>query len=260
MTSTSLRLPLALAFLALTSLPSKAGDWPQWRGPDRSDRSSEKNLLKKWPQEGPKKLWVFEKAGLGYSGFSTADGRLFTMGARDGKEVVIAIDAAKGTELWASPAGDVYSNHWGDGPRGTPTIESGKVYALGAQGNIVCLEATTGKEVWRASMTGMGGKVPGWGYCESLLVENGTVYCTPGGAQGAIAALDQNTGKVKWRTKDFTDEAHYSSIVPVDHNGARQLIQLSPKNVVGIDGRTGATLWTSPWPGRTAVIPTPIFK
>jgi outer membrane protein assembly factor BamB len=109
-------------------------------------------------------------------------------------------------------------------------------------------------------MPNLGGSVPGWGYTESVLVENGVVYCTPGGGKGAIAALDAGSGNVKWQSKDFTEEAQYSSIVPQDLNGSRQLIQLTMHKVVGIDSKSGSVLWESDFPGSTAVIPTPVVK
>src|SRR5678815_2318205 len=80
-------------------------DWPQWRGPNRDDVSKETGLLKQWPAEGPKKLWSFDKAGNGYAGISIAAGKLYTMGVRDGKEVLFSLDTATGKEVWATAMG-----------------------------------------------------------------------------------------------------------------------------------------------------------
>lgn len=237
-----------------------AADWLQWRGPDRTDRSPETGLLKSWPAGGPAKAWVFKNAGLGYSGYSIAQGRLFTMGARDNKEMLIALDVKTGTEIWATPLGDVYPNNWGDGPRGTPTVDGARVFALAAQGGLFCVEAATGKQVWSVKLQDFGGKLPGWGYCESPLVEGDSVYCTPGGAKGAMVALDKATGKLKWQSAEFVDEAHYSSIVPATIHGVRQLVQLTPKTLAGVSLADGKVLWKTPWTGRVAVIPTPVIK
>src|SRR4051812_26636707 len=106
---------LTAALLTLSLCTAVAGDWPQWRGPNRDDNNTEKGLLKEWPAGGPKKAWTFDKAGAGYSGFSVAAGKLYTMGTRDGKEVLIALDENSGKELWASPIGDMLSNEYGDG-------------------------------------------------------------------------------------------------------------------------------------------------
>lgn len=250
---------IATVCLTVTTL-SHAGDWPQWRGPARNDLSTETGLLKSWPASGPKQKWIFKEAGLGYSGFSISRGRLFTMGARGDKEFLICLGAKDGRELWATPIGGTYPNNWGDGPRGTPTVDGKFVYALAAQGGLICADVSKGKVIWKADMKDFGGKVPGWGYCESLLVDGNKVVCTPGGGKGAVVALDKKTGAVLWQSKDFTDEAHYSSIITADLNGAHQLIQLTPKIIVGLNSKDGSVLWRSDWQGRTAVIPTPIYK
>lgn len=250
----------SIASVCLATQLSHAGDWPQWRGPARNDLSTETGLLKSWPASGPKQMWIFKEAGLGYSGFSISDGRLFTMGARGNQEFLICLGAKDGRELWATPIGGTYPNNWGDGPRGTPTVDGKFVYALAAQGGLICADVSKGKVVWKADMKDFGGKVPGWGYCESVLVDGNKVVCTPGGGKGAVVALDKKTGAVLWQSKDFTDEAHYSSIITADLNGAYQLIQLTPKTIVGLNSKDGSVLWRSDWQGRTAVIPTPIYK
>jgi outer membrane protein assembly factor BamB len=251
-------LVLLLACLA-PAVTASSADWPQWRGPDRTDVSGETGLLKKWPEGGPKRVWLFDKAGLGYAGPSIASGKLFTMGIRNGAEELIAVDAGTGKELWAVKMGEVLKNSWGDGPRGTPTVDGDRVYALGGRGDLVCANVTDGKILWRRTMKEFGGKTPGWGYTESVLVDGDKVVCTPGGEKGAVVALDRKTGEPVWQSKDFTDGAQYASIITVDHNGARQYIQLTMKHVVGLAARDGSVLWTADWPGETAVIPTPIF-
>lgn len=238
---------------------SQSGDWSQWRGPNRDDISPEKGLLKSWPEGGPKQLWVFKDAGLGYSGYSIVDGKLFTMGIRNGAEELIAIDIKGGKELWAVKIGEILKNGWGDGPRGTPTVSGAFVYALSGQGNLVCATVADGKIVWQKTMKEFGGNTPGWGYTESPLVEGNKVICTPGGKDGAIIALDKKTGATLWQSKDFTDGAQYSSVIAAKHNGKRQLVQLTMKHVVGLNADNGSVLWNVDFPGKVAVIPTPIF-
>jgi outer membrane protein assembly factor BamB len=228
-----------------------AGDWPQWGGPNRDHISKEAGLLQKWPEGGPKRIWLSEKGGVGYAGFSVVEGQLFTMGARDGKEQLLAFGANDGKELWAADLGDILKNDWGDGPRGTPTVDGDRVYALGGKGKLVAASVKDGKILWTKSLTAdLGGKVPGWGYTESVLVEGGVVYCTPGGSKGTIAALDKMTGELKWQSSEVT----------TDLNGSRQLIQLTEKQLTSVNVKDGKLLWKSPWPGRTAVIPTPVVS
>ncbi len=234
--------------------------WPHWRGPDRTGISKDTGLLKKWPEGGPKRVWLFQNAGMGYSGFSIVGDRLYTLGARKDKEQLIALDANVGKEVWAADIGSVLSNNWGDGPRSTPTVDGDHVYALSGQGTLICVEAKDGKLAWKRSMESLSGKVPDWGYTESVLVDGERVVCTPGEKKGAMVALSKKTGDVLWQSKDFTDGAQYASIVPADFNGERQYIQLTKKSIVGIAASDGRLLWRADWPGQTAVVPTPIFR
>ncbi len=248
-----------LLTLALATTAS-ALDWPQWRGPDRTDLSKETGLLKQWPAEGPKQVWIFKNAGQGYSGPSIVGGKFFTLGTRDGQEILLALDANTGKELWTHPLGSILGNGWGDGPRSTPSVDAGKVYALSGPGTLACVSDADGKEVWTTKMSDAGGKVPGWGYTESPLVDGAQVVVTPGGGKGAVAAYDKMTGKLLWQSKDFTDGAQYSSIVAATINGEKQYVQLTMQSIVGLSPKDGAVLWKQPFPGKTAVIPTPIVK
>jgi len=246
--------------LSAGSLSAADFDWPQWRGPDRTAVSKEAGLLKNWPQSGPKRLWIYEKAGYGYSGPSVAKGKLFTIGTREDSECVLALDADNGTELWAAKIGPIWENDRGGGPRGNPTIDGEKVYALSGKGDLACINVADGKVLWKASLTEMGGKIPGWGYSESVLVDGDKIVCTPGGSKGALAALDKNSGKVLWRSTDFTDPAHYVSMVAAEINGTLQYIQLTAQSLVGISAKDGKLLWKTDFPGRVAVVPTPIYR
>jgi outer membrane protein assembly factor BamB len=258
-------LPASILFLALGSFAS-AADWPTFRGADRKDISTETGLLKKWPAGGPKKLWTSDKGGLGYAGFAVVGGTLFTMGSHDGKEFAIALDAGSGAAKWETEIGDLLTNNWGDGPRATPTVDGDRVYVMSGQGNLVCLSAKTGDVVWKKSMREFGGKIPGWGYTESVLVDGDKVICTPGGPQGAMLALNKTNGEKIWQSGEWTpvddkDTAQYSSIIAADWNGTRQYIQHTMKTFAGVNAKDGKVLWTQPFPqGKTAVIPTPIFK
>ncbi|HSH17058.1 MAG TPA: PQQ-binding-like beta-propeller repeat protein, partial [Verrucomicrobiae bacterium] len=248
------------ALLVLVAWQASAAgsfDWPQWRGPDRTDVSRETGLLQSWPAGGPKRVWLFEIAGMGYSGPAIVDGKLFTMGTRDGAEVLLALDAGSGQERWATKLGSILENDWGDGPRGTPAVDADRVYALSGSGVLVCAKATDGSILWQRKMSEFGGGTPGWGFTESPLVEGGMVFCTPGGGKGAIVALDRMTGALKWQSSEFTDPAQYSSLVPAELHGVRQLIQLTAKSVAGVAANDGKLLWRCDWPGRVAVIPTP---
>ncbi|MGE4179159.1 MAG: PQQ-binding-like beta-propeller repeat protein [Limisphaerales bacterium] len=241
------------------SITSGAADWPGWRGPDRTDHSPDTGLLKKWPAGGPKRLWLNRDAGLGYAGYSVVGGKLFTLGLRGDQEFILCLDAETGEELWAAPAGAKYPNGWGDGPRATPTVDGGKVYAMGGHGTLVCAQASDGKVIWQKSMTAdLGGKLADWGYTESVLVADDRVICTPGGDKGTLAALSKDTGALIWQSSELTDKNQYASPILVRHEGKPQVVQLVTSKVFGVDLASGKVLWQQPFPGRVAVIPTPI--
>jgi hypothetical protein len=120
---------------------------------------------------------------------------MFLLGTRKESEVLIAIDVANGKERWATPIGSILNNGWGNGPRSTPAVDGNLVYAMGGRGNLLCANTQTGKMIWQVSMTDFGGRVPGWGYTESVLIDGNHLLCTPGGSQGAILALEKKTGE-----------------------------------------------------------------
>jgi len=239
----------------------RAENWPAWRGADRTDVSTETGLLRQWPEEGPELAWLSKKCGVGYAGFAVVDENVYTMGAYKNDERLICLDAANGDVRWRMVMTEsVLENGWGDGPRGTPTVDGEFVYAMAGNGTVVCAKAATGELVWKISLQDLGGKVPFWGYSESVLVDGDQLICTPGGADGALVALNKLNGEKIWQSKDFTDRADYSSVIVAEHGGVRQYIQLTQKTLVGIAADDGRVLWSYPWPGRTAVVPTPIFR
>lgn len=248
------------AFILVSPVMAAEFAWPQWRGPDRNDISLETGLLPEWPAEGPKRVWMFENCGLGYSGPAIAQGKLITLGAREETELVICLDLAQGKEQWTCPIGSKLENKWGDGPRGTAAIDGDRIYALGAQGILVCVQIQDGKLLWKKDLKDFGGSIPNWGYTESPLVDGKLVLCTPGGEKGTMLALDKLTGETVWQSQELTDPAHYSSIIVAVDHGQRQYIQLTEKHVFGVKADDGKVLWTSDWPGQTAVIPTPIYS
>jgi outer membrane protein assembly factor BamB len=254
---------IAFVLLTLCLLIGSVGaeNWPGWRGSDRTDVSRETGLLKAWPEGGPKKVWLNEKCGVGYSGFAVVDDNLYTMGGYQDDVRLICLDANTGERRWRTViAESVLENGWGDGPRGTPTVDGDRVYALAGEGTLVCAKADSGDVVWKVDLKQFGGSIPNWGYTESVLVDGDKVICTPGGQEGALLALNKMTGEKIWQSKDFTDRADYASVIVAEHAGVRQYIQLTQKTLVGVAADDGRVLWTYPWPGRTAVVPTPIFR
>jgi outer membrane protein assembly factor BamB len=137
-----------------------------------------------------------------------------------------------------------YRNGYGDGPRGTPTLDGDSLYAEGGSGDVSCLDAATGKTTWHVNLAAdLGGGVPGWGYSESPLVLGDWLIVTPGGQKGTLAALDKRTGKLVWRSEGVTEPAQYSSPVVAELGKVRQIVQMGHKSVFGVRADTGRFLW-----------------
>jgi outer membrane protein assembly factor BamB len=245
----------------------QGADWPQWRGPNRDDVCTETGLLKSWPADGPKLLWEIAGLGPGYSSVAIVDGRLYTMGditlGSEQAQCVLAYDLNTHERIWAAKVGPPHSD---GGPRCTPTIDDGLVYAIGTSGDLVCLDAKTGDKRFGINLEkDLGGKNPGWKYSESPLIDGDKLLCTPGGRDDVMAALDKKTGKVIWKCSmpdigpKGTDEAGYSSIVVSEAGGVRQYVQLTNKGLVGVAANDGRFLWGyNKIANDTANIPTPI--
>lgn len=252
-----------LAVWLATGLSSSASDWPQWRGPNHDGRSTETGLLQTWPAGGPALVWKATKLGAGYATVSVTGGRIYTAGDNGSENYVHALKETDGNVVWSAKLGKAGAPGWGGfaGPRCTPTVDGDRVYALGQFGEFVCLNAKTGSELWRKHLAAdFGGKLPEWGFSESPLVDGERVLVTPGGAKGAIVALNKLTGELVWQTGEFTDEAQYSSLVPVTIAEVPQYVQLTMASVAGVAASDGKLLWRAPRKGAVAVIPTPIIK
>ena len=248
-----------VGFLALTTtLAAGAADWPQFRGPNRDDISRETGLLTEWPKGGPPLAWKAQGLGKGYSSVAVVGDRIYTAGDDADSSYIRALDTA-GKHVWRAPLGKPAAPGGYDGTRATPTVDGELVFMLGQVGDLVCVNAATGKEIWRKDLRkDFGGQVGGWGYSESPLVDGERLIVSPGGKGGTLAALNKTTGAVLWRTKDFTDGADYVSPILATIGGVPQYVQLTQRSLAGIDPKTGDVLWQAPRRGSTAVIPTPV--
>jgi outer membrane protein assembly factor BamB len=249
------------ALLAGASVTIQAlDDWPQWRGPRRDGVSAERGLLKTWPQSGPPLAWKATGAGQGYSSFAVAAGRLYTLGAREDREHVIAFDAASGKRLWDAPHGQRFSNDRGDGPRGTPTVDGTRVYAFGASGDLTALDAASGKVAWTVNVIrDFGGQNITWGLSESPLIVGDRIIVSPGGAGSSVVALNKADGKLIWKTE--ADRAGYSSAVLHELGGISEAIVFTGERALGVNIANGRVLWSyDRVANRVANIATPIVR
>jgi outer membrane protein assembly factor BamB len=250
----------ALAQQAMAQVAPTAANWPQWRGPNRDGISKETGLLKQWPEAGPPLAWKAAGAGRGYSSFSVANGKLYTMGLRGDREFVVAFDVTTGKEAWATAHGSAFRNDRGDGPRGTPTVDGDRVYALGGNGDLSALDARTGKLIWSKNvLKEFGGSNITWGISESPLVVGNKLLVNAGGQGASIVALNKTDGSLIWKSQN--DEAGYSSAIPLEVNGGTQVIFFTAERAVGLDIKDGRLLWDYSKPSnRTANAATPIAR
>ncbi len=251
---------LLLFSSSVASFAQVGSDWPQWRGPNRDGISKETGLLKQWPKEGPPLVWKTKGAGGGYSSFAIANGRLFTMGLRGEREFIIAFDVTNGKEVWATPHGKAFHNDRGDGPRGTPTVDGERLYALGGSGDLSCLEASTGRIVWTMNvLQKFGGSNTNWGISESPLVIDEKVLVNAGGPGASIVALNKKDGALIWKSQ--SDEPGYSSAISVEAGGIKQVVFFTSSRAVGLDLSNGRLLWEYPRPSNnTANVATPVAR
>src|SRR5262245_7938520 len=242
------------------SVSLTAADWPQWRGPNRDGLSTETGLLASWPAGGPRLEWRATGLGEGYSTVAVAGGRIFTQGQSGNQEFVIAFDVKTGARVWQTATGRSFRESRGNGPRGTPTIEGDRLYAMAADGLLVCLEAATGKSVWTQNvLQKFGGSNIPWGISESPLINGPHVIVTPGGRGASVVALNKTDGSLVW--KGGSDQAGYASAVTADVEGVRQIITLTSDSALGVRADNGQVLWRyTKVANNTANIATPIVS
>lgn len=231
------------------SAVATTSDWPQWRGPQRSGVSSETGLLKQWPKEGPKLLWQVNDIGDGYSTPVVVGTRIYLMSNRGmDNEFVQALSTVDGKVIWTTRVGNVGNpdqNPSYPKARSTPTVDGNFIYALGSDGDLVCLEAKGGKIQWQKSLRKDFAGQPGeWAYAESPLVDGDLVIVTPGGAEATMVAVNKKSGALVWKSAVPGNEpAGYASAIVVQASGRKQYVQLLTKGLVGVDAKTGQVLW-----------------
>lgn len=224
-------------------------DWPQWRGPQRNGISAETGLLESWPKEGPKLLWQVTQIGRGYAAPAVVGERIYLQ-ANDGmeNEFLQALGVKDGKGVWQTRLGNVGNPKQEPNfpaARSTPTVDDQLVFALGSDGDLVCLENSSGKVRWHKSLrTDFGGKPGDWAYSESPLLDGDTLVCTPGGAEATLVALNKGTGEVVWKCAvPGADVAAYSSAIIVHNGGTKLYVQMLQGGLVGVEAKTGKFLW-----------------
>jgi outer membrane protein assembly factor BamB len=247
----------------------RADDWPQWLGPSRDGIWRESGIIEKFPKEGPKIRWR-TTIGAGYSGPAVAGGRVyltdrhlktgakpqanpFDRGRIDGTERVLCLDEADGKIIWSHEYDCSYGISYAAGPRATPIIDGGKLYTLGAEGNLFCFDAETGKEIWAVDFNDAYSiPTPLWGFSAHPLIDGNKVICLVGGPGSTVVAFDKNTGKELWRALS-AKEPGYAPPMIYEVQGKRQLIIWHSESLNSLNPESGEVYWTEPFPVQSAL-------
>lgn len=260
----SSRLPLisliSLALIWLLSSPKPAclaEDWPQWMGPNRDNVWRESNIIESFPKVGVNVLWRHPVGG-GYAGPAVSRGRVYIADFQpekaltespqgrlsQGKERILCLDEHTGELLWKHDDPVTYTISYPAGPRCTPNVEEDRVYTLGAQGNLHCLDATTGRPRWSRNLPAEYSTQPAiWGYAGHPLIVGDKLICIAGGPESLVIALDKFTGKEIWRSLSSSGQG-YTPPVLINAAGRPQLIIFHPDGVSALNPDNGQHYWT----------------
>jgi outer membrane protein assembly factor BamB len=254
----------ALLFLApwLMAPAARGDDWPQWLGPERDGIWRETGIVESFPAGGPQVRWRAPVAA-GYSGPAVANGRVYVFdhvlapGATKpknefarvdipGTERLLCLTAADGKLLWKHEYDCPYKVSYPLGPRCTPQIHEGRVYALGSEGNLTCLDADSGQQIWTKELKkDYGVKTPMWGFAAHPLIDGQKLICMVGGKGTTVVALNKDTGKEIWRALTAREPGYCPPMI-YEAGGKRQLIAWHAEAVNGLDPETGQVYWSQP--------------
>ena len=255
-----------LPILAITTVgqfAANAAEWTQYRGSASDGQSPEKWAIKSYiSTNGLPRAWQMQ-AETGFSSFTVADGKAFTIVGRqiDGvkREVLVALNATDGKELWATPFGlarydgggdtGTQNNRGGDGPRSTPAINDGRVYVYSGAMKLACFDVKDGKQIWAQDIVkDFGGQNIHWQNAASPLLDDGRVFVTGGGTGQSLLAFDQKTGTNLWKTQD--DGIVHASPVAATIQGERQVVFITKLGLAGVAPKTGDVLWRQDFQAR----------
>jgi outer membrane protein assembly factor BamB len=248
--------------LASVPLMLRADDWPQWMGPGRDNVWRETGILRSFPEGGPKIVWRRPIAG-GYAGPAVAQGRVYVHdyltdadarrlsnpGARarvQGKERVLCLDAATGELVWKYEYDCPYNISYPAGPRCTPVVQEGKVWTLGAEGDLYCFQAADGKVLWHKNLkSAYNTPAPMWGFCSHPLIDGKKLITLAGGDGSVAVALDKDTGQEIWRALSAREPGYCPPVI-IEHGGRRQLIIWHSEAICSLDPETASLYWEIP--------------
>jgi len=238
-----------VGYLGVTSM-SLANEWRQYRGPKGDGISADLAINLDWNARPPALLWSLPLGDEGWSNPSVGDGRVFLLdheGKDGGADRVRALDLKTGRVIWSvSFSGPSREKYGYTAP--SPALDQGKLYCVSRQLQVICLDAITGKEIWRRDAArDFSGKPAetAWGHAASPLVDDQQVILVPGGPDAAVVALDKATGQTRWKAPGGA--AGYASPIFYGEGAARQVVVFNSEGLIGFNPADGRRLWTQPW-------------
>lgn len=215
----------------------------QWRGPQRDGKYSDTGLLKSWPEQGPALKVSITGAGKGYSQPVVANNIIYVTGIKSNTQDVLSAFDMQGKLLWESEYGLAWAHSYPD-TRSTPTIENNRIYLIGGQGMVSCLDAKTGKIIWQKDAhTKYSGQFHRWGVSESVLLTEKAVFYTTGGEETTVVAINKNDGSLLWKTESLGGERAYASPLLIERGGLKIILVQTSNHLIGINAENGELLW-----------------
>ena len=237
----TLLLGVGLFFCSL----SQGADWPQFLGPNRDGTTSEKGLIDSFPDTGPKVIWR-APAGEGMAAVAVANGVAYTTWNDGDDQALFALDARSGKQLWRTVLGKSYANAMGNGPRATPAIQEGTVFAYTGEGILCAVNASNGELLWRTNLMQLCQTTPSeYGMSSSPIVIDGQVVVHVGGNGSAVVSVDKKTGKMSWKAGN--GPAGYSSPILATLHNVNQVVSITGSELYGMDVKSGNVLWSYPF-------------
>ncbi len=252
---------LVTVVAVVLQISMQAQEIAQWRGENRDGKYDETNLLKEWPENGPKLLWHYDELGPGHASAAVTKEVIYTAGTNDkGNGFVIALSHL-GEKIWQKEFGKEWMEDW-DGIRSTPLVYDGKIYIMSSYGKLVCMDASDGSTIWDIDLfeTFQSENIK-WGITENLLIDEGSLFITLGGEVNNVIALDKDSGKLIWSSKGKGEVSAYCSPMIIELMDKKILVTQTASSILGLNASTGELLWTHPHPNKWSVqANTPIYK
>jgi outer membrane protein assembly factor BamB len=215
----------------------------QWRGPERDGKYPDTGLLKSWPEQGPKLLMSLTGVGKGYSQPVVANNIIYVTGIKSETHDILSAFDMQGKLLWESEYGPAWDRSYPE-TRSTPTVENNRIYLIGGQGMVSCVDAKSGEIIWQKDAHAKyGGEFHRWGVSESVLLTEKAAFYTTGGTETTVIAINKNDGSLLWKTKSLGGERAYASPLLIERGGLKIILAQTANHLLGINAENGEILW-----------------